>query len=81
MEKIINWFKESNRYKHFLGGIGIGILSSSVYCAALCGIGVASALEFKDKSWGGKFDWIDWGLTVAGTAIGYAIRFGVLLLI
>lgn len=73
MKKIIDWFKESNRWKHALGGFIIGIISNGWYCAALSGIGIASALEFKDKAWGGKWDWIDWGLTVAGTAIGYGL--------
>lgn len=71
---IINWFKKSNRYKHFAGGVAIGIASDTPYCAALCGCGVASALELKDKLWGGKWDWIDWSLTVAGVALGYSCR-------
>lgn len=77
MKKIINWLKESNRYKHLLGGIGIGIISNTLYCTLLSGIGIASALEFKDKQWGGKWDWIDWTVTVIGTLLGYGVRFGV----
>ena len=72
--KFFEWFKASNRWKHFVGGIMIGLLSNTVYCAALSGIGIASALEFKDMQWGGKWDWIDWSLTVIGTAIGYLLR-------
>lgn len=37
------------------------------YCA---GVIAASSLEFKDKNWGGEWDWIDWGLTVLGAALG-----------
>lgn len=77
MKQIINWFKQSNRWKHFLGGIIIGVISNDVYCASLAGIGVASALEFKDRQWGGQWDWLDWGLTVGGVVIGYLIRFGI----
>lgn len=73
MRKIINWFKQSNRWKHLIGGIVIGVGANSVYCAAYAGIGVASALELKDKLWGGKWDWIDWSLTVAGVVIGQTI--------
>lgn len=69
-----NWFTESNRYKHFIGGAIIGLGSDSLYCAGYAGIGVASALGFKDKSWGGKWDWLDWGCTVVGVALGYGIR-------
>lgn len=74
MKKIINWLKQSNRGKHLIGGIAIGTGADSVYCAAYAGIGVASALELKDKLWGGKWDWIDWSLTVAGVVIGQTIR-------
>ena len=52
----------------------IGLVSNSAYCCALCGGGVASALELKDKLWGGQWDWIDWWLTIAGSAVGYSIR-------
>ena len=76
--KFLNWFKVSNRWKHLIGGILIGVGANSIYCAAYTGIGVASALELKDKLCGGKFDLIDWVLTVIGVAIGYLIRFGII---
>ena len=75
INKVIEWFKTSNRWKHLVGGILIGLGANSIYCAAYAGIGIASALEFKDKLWGGKWDWIDWLLTIIGVAIGYSIRF------
>lgn len=74
MRKLFKWLKESNRYKHLLGGIAIGAFANSLYCAAYAGLGVATALELKDKLWGGKFDLIDLSLTLAGTAIGYGVR-------
>ncbi len=73
MKKVIKWLKESNRWKHLVGGCVIGLASDDAYCAALAGGGIASALEFKDKSWGGKWDWIDWGLTIAGVVVGFLI--------
>ena len=79
-KKIIDWFKKSNRWKHFVGGIGIGLFSNDLYCAAYCGIGVASALEFKDKQGGGSWDWIDWTLTIIGVSIGFLIRLGIITL-
>lgn len=78
MKKIIEWFKESNRWKHLLGGIAIGAFSNSIYCSAYSGLLVASALELKDVTWGDKWDWIDWSLTVGGVAIGYLIRIGLI---
>ncbi|WP_394330068.1 hypothetical protein [Prevotella amnii] len=74
MKKIIEWIKQSNRWKHLLGGILIGLGANDWYCAAYSGIGIASALELKDKMWGGKANIIDWGLTVGGVAIGFGIR-------
>lgn len=74
MRKLFKWLKESNRYKHLLGGIAIGAFANSLYCAAYAGVGVATALELKDKLWGGKFDFVDLSLTLSGVAIGYGVR-------
>lgn len=74
MNKIITWLKTSNHWKHCVGGILIGLGADSNYCAAYAGIGVAAALELKDKLWGGKWDWVDFGLTVGGVVIGRLIR-------
>ena len=74
MKKFINWFKQSNRWKHLLLGILIGIGSNSWYCTLYIGAGVSGALEFKDKQHGCKWDWIDFGLTYLGVIIGYCLR-------
>lgn len=74
MKRILEWFKESNRWKHLLGGFVIGLGTHGIYCAAYAGIGVAAALELKDKLWGGKWDWIDFGLTVGGAAVGQVVH-------
>ena len=68
------WMNESNRWKHFAGGLIIGAGANDLYCAAYVGIGVAGAMEFKDHQWGGKPDWIDFSLTVIGVAMGYGLR-------
>lgn len=70
MRKIFIWLKQSNRLKHFAGGYVIGVCSDSTYCSMYAGVIAASSLEFKDKSLGGEWDWIDWGLTVLGAALG-----------
>ena len=74
MEKIISWLKESHRLQHVVGGLAIGLLSDSNYCATLSGLVVASSLELKDKLWGGKWDWVDWALTLGGVIVGRLIR-------
>lgn len=52
----------------------MGIGADTTYCAAYTGLIVASALEYKDKAHGGKWDWIDFGLTIAGVIVGHLIR-------
>ena len=83
-KKCIEWLKISERWKHVLYGILIGIGANSVYCAAYAGIGIASALEFKDKVYNYTNDpalgwnWIDWILTIIAVAIGYLMRIVIL---
>jgi hypothetical protein len=75
MKMIWQWLKESNRIKHLVGGVAVGLGANDWYCAEYSGIGVAASLELKDKLWGGKPDWIDFTLTVFGVNIGYTIRY------
>lgn len=70
MKKIFAWLLQSNHLRHLAGGYAIGVCSDSAYCGMYAGVIAASSLEFKDKSWGGEWDWIDWGLTVLGAALG-----------
>lgn len=80
-DKIKQWWKDSNRLQHFLLGMAVGAGANDWYCAAYTGAGVAGALEFKDYQWGGKPDWVDFVLTLAGVMIGYTVRhFGLKLL-
>ena len=75
MKKIWQWLKESNRIKHLVGGVAVGLGANDWYCAEYAGIGVAAALELKDKLWGGEPDWVDFAITVAGVNVGYLVRF------
>jgi len=72
--KLMDWFRESHRWQHFAGGALIGLFSNGWYCAAYAGTGIASAMEFKDRSWGGAWDWADWTLTISGAILGYALH-------
>jgi len=74
MKKIFSWLSQSNRWKHLVGGFLIGFGANGWYCAAYAGVGVAAALELKDRLWGGKWDWIDFALTVGGVSVGRLIR-------
>lgn len=66
------WFKESNRDKHFLYAIPCGLIGTELFVA-----GLATGMEFKDKSYGNKWDWIDWLMTMAGGLIGQAMQAGI----
>lgn len=70
------WLNDSNRMKHFLYAIPCGLLLTILFV-----LGLASGMEFKDKQWGGKWDWLDLLATVLGGLIGQAIQIGVILLI
>lgn len=79
--ELIEWIKQSNRWKHLLGGVLVGLGSNDLYCAAYSGVGVASALELKDKLWGSTIDLVDWSITLVGVAIGFGLHCAATLLI
>lgn len=67
----MGWLKDSNRPKHMKCGtlvyavmlllcfmLGISLLPSVVIAFVATCI-VAMAVDYKDKLWGGKFDWLD----------------------
>ena len=65
----MSWFTESNRWKHFVYAIPVGYIFT-----ILCVLGLATGMEFKDKLWGGEYDWIDWLATMLGGLIGQALQ-------
>ena len=71
--KILNWFKQSNRWKHLTYGFLVSLVAGFAFTC-----GAAAGMEFKDSQWGGKWDWIDFWLTVAGALGGGAIHYWVL---
>lgn len=73
MRKIFNWIKQSNRYKHLIGGCIIGLFACSWFTAVYASGLVGVATEYKDKAHGGKFDWIDAAMTLLGGIIGRGI--------
>lgn len=69
MEKLINWLKQSNRYKHLLYAI-----PASFILTVLFGLGLGVGMELKDKLWGGKWDWNDLLCTAIGSVIGQILQ-------
>lgn len=72
----MKWLKESNRTKHLLYAIPIGFI-----CTILAVFGCAFGMEFKDKQWGGKFDWLDIAATMIGGVIGQLLQIILILLL
>lgn len=72
----IKWLKESNRMKHLLYAIPIGLVFT-----ILAVLGCAFGMEFKDKQYGGKFDWLDIAATMIGGAVGQVLQIILILLI
>ena len=66
---------KSNRDKHFLYAIPIGLVFT-----ILCVLGVASGLEFKDKQYGNQWDWLDWLTTMLGGMVGQLLQIIIILL-
>lgn len=61
--------KESNRPKHLLYAIPSAFIGTILFAA-----GLAFGMEFKDKQWGGKFDWLDIAATLIGGIIGQFLQ-------
>ena len=72
----MSWIKESNRPKHLLYAIPIGLVFT-----ILAVIGCAFGMEFKDKEYGNKFDWLDIAANMIGGAIGQLLQIIIILII
>ena len=76
-EKIVKmlpkWIKQNNRHKHLFYAIPIGF-----FFTLICVVGVASGLEYKDKLYGNRWDWLDWVATIIGGIIGQSLQLLVL---
>ena len=72
----MSWLKESNRIKHLLYAIPIGFILT-----ILAVIGCAFGMEFKDKQYGGSFDWLDISATMIGGLIGQILQLILLFII
>jgi hypothetical protein len=68
MKKLINWWKASNRWKHFLFAIPLGAV-----CGAPFTTGVGLGMEVKDHLYGNKADFVDFHLTAVGGVIGHGV--------
>lgn len=67
-EKVLQWWKASNRWKHFLFAIPLGAV-----CGAPFTTGVGLGMEVKDHLYGNKADFVDFALTAIGGVIGHGV--------
>ena len=72
----MKWLKESNRTKHLLYAIPIGLIFT-----ILAVLGCAFGMEFKDRQYGNSFDWLDVAATMIGGAIGQVLQIILIMLI
>lgn len=55
--------------KHFWYAIPLGL-----FLTIFCAIGCAGGMEYKDKAWGGKWDWLDFAATCLGGLVGQVLQ-------
>ena len=70
------WLKESNRPDHIKYGLLSALVGTLIFTT-----GLAIGMEFKDKQYGGKFDWLDIAATEIGGLIGQILQIGLIYLI
>mgnify|MGYP000069721240 CR=1 FL=1 len=56
----------SNRYKHLVGGLMVGLLGFTPWTAIYATVVAACCLELKDALRGGLWDWIELGTHHSG---------------
>ena len=74
MKKLWNWLRTSHRLEHIILSVVIGLLFNNLIYTAICATMVAIALEYKDKAYGNKWDWIDFSLTIAPALVVNGIK-------
>lgn len=65
----MNWIIKSNRLKHFLYAIPCALILSILFVG-----GLAAGMEYKDKAWGGAWDWLDFLATILGGIVGQMLQ-------
>ena len=65
----MKWITESNRLKHFGYAVPCAFLLTILFVAWL-----AAGMEYKDRAWGGKWDWLDLAATLLGGLVGQMLQ-------
>lgn len=67
--KVMSWFTKSNRKLHFKYAIPAALIGTILFA-----IGLAFGMEYKDKLYGNKFDWLDILATILGGLVGQILQ-------
>lgn len=70
------WLKESNRLAHLKYGAYSSFIGTILFAT-----GLAVGMEFKDREYDNKFDWLDIAATEIGAIIGQTFQTGLIYLI
>lgn len=70
------WLNESNRMKHFAYAIPCGFVGTELFV-----LGLAVGMEFKDRMYGGRFDWLDIAATVLGGIVWQLLQVALIILL
>ena len=70
------WLKESNRLAHIKYGLLSALVGTLIFTT-----GLAIGMEFKDKQYGNKFDWLDVAATIIGGIVGQLLQICIISLI
>ena len=62
--------------KHFAYAIPCGFVGTELFA-----LGLAVGMEFKDRMYGGRFDWLDIAATVLGGIVGQLLQVALIILL
>lgn len=60
--------------KHFAYAIPCGLVGTELFV-----LGLAIGMEFKDKTYGGQFDWLDIAATLLDGIVGQLLQVGLIM--
>ena len=69
-------FTDKTRWQHFWIGIVLGAVLT-----ILCVLGAMTTAEWKDRAWGGQWDWKDWWCGMIGGITGQTVQVLIIYLI
>lgn len=69
----IDWLRASHHWQHLAGGFLIGLAALQPWAALYAAAAAGGAMELKDVSYGDRWSWADFLLTLGGGAAAAAL--------